>query len=48
MVIHEMLLQKKKYMAIETNKRIGPGVPSYVRTIALLSGGLENHRMLEL
>ena len=36
MVIHEMLLQiKKKYMAIETNKRIGPGDSSKTITVAI-------------
>ena len=33
MVIHEMLLQKKKYM--ETNKRIGPGDSSKNITVAI-------------
>ena len=36
MVIHEMLLQiLKKYMAIETNKRIGPGDSSKTITVAI-------------
>ena len=35
MVIHEMLLQEKKYMAIETNKRIGPGDSSKTITVAI-------------
>ena len=34
MVINEMLLQKK-YMVIETNKRIGPGDPSNTITVAI-------------